>query len=81
MIVSDVLIRNVPEPVLDELKRRARQHRRSLQQELLSVLEDAAAEAPRPTPAELAATIRARLAQSGRRFGDSAELLREDRER
>lgn len=81
MIVSDVLIRNVPESVLEELKRRAKQRRRSLQQELLRVLEDAAAEVPRPAPDELAATIRARLAQSGRTFGDSAELIREDRER
>lgn len=80
-IMSDVLIRNVPESVLEALKRRAKQRRRSLQQELLGILEEAAAVARRPTPAELAATIRAQLAQSGRRFSDSAELMREDRER
>ena len=33
------------------------------------------------TPAELAAAIRTRLAQSGRTFSDSTALVREDRER
>jgi plasmid stability protein len=43
-------IRNVPEPVAAALRERASQHGRSLQQELLVILESAAAE-PLP-PAE-----------------------------
>ena len=79
--MADVLVRNVPEPVLESLKQRAARHRRSLQQELLGILETAAEEPPRRSPAEVAAALRARLAQSGRTFGDSAALVREDRER
>jgi plasmid stability protein len=41
-MMPDVLVRNIPEPVLATLKQRAAQHRRSLQQELLSVIEAAA---------------------------------------
>jgi len=37
-------IRNVPEPVATALRERASKHGRSLQQELLSILESAAAE-------------------------------------
>jgi plasmid stability protein len=79
--MPDVLVRNVPDPVLDAVKRRARQHRRSLQQELLSILEDVSVESLRPSPAEVAAAIRERLARSGRVFSDSTPLIREDRER
>jgi plasmid stability protein len=43
-------IRNVPEPVATALRERAGKHGRSLQQELLSILESAAAE-PLPVTA------------------------------
>jgi plasmid stability protein len=79
--MPDVLIRNVPQPTLDALKRRADQSRRSLQQELATILDLAARDAGTPTPAEIAATIQARLAASGRTYSDSAPLIREDRER
>jgi plasmid stability protein len=52
--VVAINIRNVPEPVAAALRERASKHGRSLQQELLSILESAAAEpvpgvaAPRP---------------------------------
>ena len=80
--MPDVLVRNVPESVLEALKQQAAQHRRSLQQELVSILEAAATQgASRQTAVDLAARIRARLAESGRLFSDSTELLREDRAR
>jgi plasmid stability protein len=44
-------IRNVPEPVATALRERASKHGRSLQQELLSILELAAAEPVRVTGA------------------------------
>jgi plasmid stability protein len=79
--VPDVLIRDLPEATLDLLKRRAAQHRRSLQQELHSILQVAAAQPGERTAAEVAEAIRTRLAGSGRTFIDSVSLLREDRER
>jgi len=44
-------IRNVPEPVAAALRERASRHGHSLQQELLSILESAAAEPASPTTA------------------------------
>ena len=41
-------IRNVPERVATALRERAERHGRSMQQELLSILETAAAEEPDP---------------------------------
>ena len=79
--MADVLIRNVDQSTLEALKRRAERHRRSLQQELLTILEAAVREPAPRMPAELAATLRTRLAQSGRTFSDSTALIREDRER
>lgn len=79
--MPDILVRNVPKETLDALKALAARHRRSLQQELLGILEASARESRISDPARLAATIQARLASSGRVFGDSTELIREDRER
>ncbi len=45
-----MLIRNVPEDVLDALKRRAAANERSLQKELLRVLREAASAAPPRSP-------------------------------
>ncbi len=79
--MADLLVRNVPESIAEALKRRAAQHRRSLQQELLSILEASARESRARSPAEIAADIRSRLARSGRTFSDSTPLIRQDRDR
>ncbi|MBI2863206.1 MAG: hypothetical protein HYX94_01410 [Chloroflexi bacterium] len=79
--MPDVLVRDVPEQTLDALRQRAKRNRRSLQQELLRVLEATAVETQPRSAGEIAAAIRARLSQGGRSFGDSADLVREDRER
>lgn len=79
--MPDVLVRNVPQPVLESLKQRSAQHRRSLQQEILSILTSAVAGSAEGSPAEVAAAIRDRLAQGGRTFGDSVALVRDDRDR
>ncbi|HYU18356.1 MAG TPA: Arc family DNA-binding protein, partial [Chloroflexota bacterium] len=42
--MSDPLVRNVPEAVVDDLKRRAAGNRRSLQAEILTILEEAVEE-------------------------------------
>jgi hypothetical protein len=79
-----LLVRNVPEGLVRRLKQQAKENRRSLQGELLTVLEAAARE---PTLADReaffreTAEFRERLARSGRTFSDSTELIREDRDR
>lgn len=79
--MPDILIRDVSQPVLDRLKERAGRNRRSLQQELLSILDSVASAPPDRSPIEIADAIRTRLEQSGRTFTDSTPLIREDRER
>ncbi|MBI4317814.1 MAG: hypothetical protein HY675_04935 [Chloroflexi bacterium] len=78
--MPDIVVRHVAQHVIDVLERRARRNGSSLQQELLAVLEAAAEESRPRTPGQRAVTIRARLAQGGRKFSDSVELLRQDRE-
>ena len=57
---ASLTIRGIPRPVLDQLKRRAERHRRSMQGEVLAILESAAAEAEsRRTVAETLAQVRA----------------------
>jgi len=76
--MAQVLVRGLSDAVVARLKKRARDHGRSLQAELRLVLEQAAkgdmAEARR-----LAARIRRELA--GREHTDSGMLVAEDRER
>ena len=78
--MADVLVRNVPDAVLEGLKRRAAERRRSLQGELLEILE-AAARPSREEHAQFAAEMRERLARTGRSFSNSVDLIREDRDR
>ena len=81
--MSDILIRNVDEAVVEQLEARARESGRSLQAELKLVLERAA----RPASARLSrATYRALADQVAASLGDrpqadSAALLAEDRAR
>lgn len=79
--MADLLIRRVPEVIVRSLKRRAVQHRRSLQQELVAILESAAERTAGTTPERMAAAIRLRLARGRRRFPDSAASIRRDRAR
>ena len=79
--MADLVVRDVPEHVVRSLKRRAARRRRSLQQELVSILESAAEEPVGLSPAQVAAAIRNHLAQTGRTFSDSARLVRGDRQR
>jgi plasmid stability protein len=79
--MPNILVRGVPERTVDTLKQRAKRNRRSLQQELLSILEATAEGSRTATASEVAAAIRKRLAQNGRSFSDSTTLVREDRER
>lgn len=76
--MSDILIRGLTQKTLKALKARAKRNGRSLQGEARMVLQRAA-ETQSPAEAlELARQWRKKL---GRRFDDSADLIREDRER
>ncbi len=75
--MPDILIRSLDAQTLDRLKRRARQHGRSLQSEVRMVLESAAG----MSVAETLAAARGWRRKFGRRFEDSADLIREDRRR
>ncbi|MDH4328809.1 MAG: Arc family DNA-binding protein [Nitrospira sp.] len=77
--MAQVLVRQLDDKVVDRLKRRAKEHGRSLQSEVKTILEEA-------VPDYEAAWrriegFRKRLKKSGRRFIDSAALIREDRDR
>jgi len=78
--MAQVLVRNLKDTVVARLKKRARTKGRSLQAEVKTILEEAANEAPEEFWKE-ADRIREQLHRSGRKFSDSAALIREDRDR
>lgn len=76
--MAQVLVRQLDDKVVDRLKKRAKEHGRSLQSEVKTILEEA-------VPDYEAAWkridgFRKRLKKSGRKFSDSAALIREDRD-
>ena len=75
--MPDILIRGLAPQTLKRLKTRAKRHGRSLQSEARSVLENAAGQ----SVAEVLTSARQWRKKLGRRFEDSARLIREDRER
>jgi plasmid stability protein len=79
----EVLVRNLDEAVVEQLKARARRSGRSLQSELKLILEQAVRPLPtRPARAEYRALLdRIRAALGDRPQSDSAALLAEDRAR
>ena len=76
--MGQVLVRNLETEVVRNLKLRAKQHRRSLQEELKEILEQAA----RQNTQDIQAKVKqVRRLFTGRKFGDSSDLIREDRHR
>ncbi len=80
MAMANLLIRNIPEDVVSRLKDRAKKCKRSLQQELQSILAAAADQSSRDI-LKRASRIQAGLRKKGGTDSDSAELLGEDRSR
>lgn len=77
--MAQVLVRQLDNNVVVRLKKRAKEHGRSLQSEVKTILEEA-------VPDYEAAWkriegFRKRLGKSGRIFSDSADLIRKDRDR
>jgi len=78
--MANLLIRDIPDNVVEELKQMAKSHNRTLQKELKGILLDIA-RYPFRDIVQRAAAIRQKLHGTDRSFTDSAELLREDRNR
>lgn len=78
--MSQLLISDLDPEKLALLRQRASQHGRSLEDEAKSILEQAA-EGALPLVWAGVDAVRQQIASSGRHFTDSAELLREDRNR
>lgn len=78
--MPNVLIRDVPEEVLNRLKIMAKSHKRSLQQELRVFLENTVIQSS-PEIFLKMAKIKRKLRSKSIRFTDSTNLLREDRAR
>ena len=78
--MANVLIRDVPEEVVNRFKIMAKSHKRSLQQELKLFLENTAIQSS-PEIFQKMAEIRKKLRRKPIRFTDSTKLLREDRAR
>ena len=76
--MAQLLVRDLAPDVVDRLKRRAKENRRSLQAEIKQILEGAAQLSMREARA---AADRIRRSLMGRAHSDSVVLLREDRER
>jgi plasmid stability protein len=75
--MSDLLIRGLDPGAVQRLKARAKRHARSLQSEARHILENASGQ----SVAEVLAKARQCRKKLGRRFEDSVQLIREDRER
>ncbi|MGH7188452.1 MAG: FitA-like ribbon-helix-helix domain-containing protein [Acetobacteraceae bacterium] len=71
-------IKNAPDEVVHRLRQRAERHHRSLQGELLAIIEEAVGPRQELSPVELLAEVR-RLGL--RTPGDSASIIRADRDR
>jgi plasmid stability protein len=78
--MAELVLNDADDLVLHDLRERATHHRRTLAEEAKAIL----AEALRGHPPDVWALVDAiyqRLAASGRSCSDSADLLREDRDR
>jgi plasmid stability protein len=77
--MAQILVRNLEPEVVERLKERAKTHGHSLQAEVAQILRQAART---KTMADVRAISDKWMAYWGdRRFSDSADLIREDRER
>lgn len=76
--MANVLIRDVPDEIVNDLKQMAKLHNRPLQQELREILVRSASQ-PYLDIVRQAAEIRLKLTAKHQSVTDSVELLREDR--
>ena len=77
--MAQVLVRQLNDKVVNRLKKRAKEHGRSLQSEVKTILEDAVPDYERAW--KRIDSLRLRLKRSSRKFSNSADLIRADRDR
>ena len=77
--MAQVLVRALDVKVVERLKKRAQEHGRSLQSEVKLILEEAVPDYEGAW--KRIDRFQGRLIKSGRKFSDSATLIREDRAR
>lgn len=78
--MKNVLVRDIPEDVVEELKQRAKENGRSLQAEIRLILEETSDHRKRMRRFMREAD-RIRNSFGDRKFSDSAKLIRRDRDR
>ena len=76
--MADILVRGLEKETVSRLKEAAREHGRSLQGELKAILTETV---PYTAKQALAVSEKWKKRFAGRKFSDSAELIREDRDR
>ncbi|MCH7712732.1 MAG: Arc family DNA-binding protein [Chloroflexi bacterium] len=74
--MPNLSIKNVPEGILESLRAQAKQHHRSLQGELISILE----EAVQPKALKVADVLRMVAASGVETQRESVQMIREDRD-
>jgi len=77
--MAQLLVRDLEPDIISRLKLRAKNHHRSLQGEAKLILQEAAQKMTMDEVRERASKIRTSFGK--RKFSDSAELIRKDRER
>ncbi|MBI4745744.1 MAG: hypothetical protein HY786_04180 [Deltaproteobacteria bacterium] len=78
--MSQILVRGLEAETIERLKERAKRHKRSLQGEVKTIIEEAVPTRMSMDEAREAA-LQIRKSFATRIFSDSSELIREDRER
>jgi plasmid stability protein len=79
--MAQILVRNLDERVVRRLKERAKSQGRSLQAQVKSIIEEAAASPQVDIKAARKLCTKLRRRFKGRRFPDAAKLIRKDRDR
>jgi plasmid stability protein len=75
---ASLTVRNIPKAVLERLRARAMRHRRSMQGEILAILEASAAETV--TRRTVSQVLQQARSQGLRTAGDAARMVRADRD-
>lgn len=77
--MAQVLVRQLDNKLVERLKKRAKEHGRSLQSEVKTILEEAVPDYEGAW--KRIARLKKILNQAGRTFSDSTPLIREERDR
>ena len=77
--MAQVLVRQLDDKLVERLKKRAKEHGRSLQSEVKTILEEAVPDYAGAW--KRIGKLKKALEQAGRTFSDSAPLIRKERDR